>query len=299
VTPRPTRETVAGARDLELRRLARETQRTTAELLQLYALEGFLARLARSKHRERFVLKGGVLLAVFDVRRPTRDVDLLGLRIPSDIDAVRALVVSVAEESEDDGLAFDADAATVETIREDDAYAGVRVTLQATLATARLSFHVDVNVGDPVWPGVEEVRLPRLLPADPLELRGYPLVMVLAEKLVTAVQRGTANTRWRDFADVLLLARLHPVVGSDLRRALIEVATYRQAPLVPLRDLQEEFTGIGQARWAAWRRRQGLEDRVPEDFGEVLDVVVGLVDPVLLDVALAATWDPARLSWRG
>jgi hypothetical protein len=44
--------------------------------------------------------------------------------------------------------------------------------------------------------------LPRLRGGEPIELRGYPIHMVHAEKIVTAIQRGTANTRWRDFGDV-------------------------------------------------------------------------------------------------
>ena len=76
MTPRPTRTTSAGRAYLALRRLASEQGRTTAELLQMYALEAFLARTPASPHAHRFTLKGGLLLAAFDVRRPTRDVDL-------------------------------------------------------------------------------------------------------------------------------------------------------------------------------------------------------------------------------
>lgn len=58
---------------------------------------------------------------------------------------------------------------------------------------------MDINVGDPIWPEPQEVRLPRLLEGE-LVIRGYPLEMVLAEKIVTALARGTANTRWRDLS---------------------------------------------------------------------------------------------------
>jgi hypothetical protein len=65
----------------------------------------------------------------------------------------------------------------------------VRVRLVATLATAREPFHVDVNVGDPIWPGPVEVSLPRLLEADPIHLRGYPMEMVLADKGSVFIRR--------------------------------------------------------------------------------------------------------------
>jgi hypothetical protein len=76
VTNRPTKETVAGQRYLDLQREARRTGRPTDELIQLYALECFLDRLAHSAFASKFVLKGGVLLAALDARRPTRDIDL-------------------------------------------------------------------------------------------------------------------------------------------------------------------------------------------------------------------------------
>jgi hypothetical protein len=72
VTSRPTRATAGGRAYLDLRQLAKATGRLTDELLQLYALEGLLDRLSGSVHASRFVLKGGVLLAAFDARRPTR-----------------------------------------------------------------------------------------------------------------------------------------------------------------------------------------------------------------------------------
>lgn len=230
MTERPNHNTVAGKRYLALRALARSAGRPTAELLQLYVLEGFLARLERSGQRERLVLKGGALLSAFDLRRPTRDIDFLALSTPNDAAAVRSLVVGIANEALNDGLSFNLEDVSTETIREGDAYTGVRTSIRATLATARLHFHVDVNVGDPIWPGSQRVFVPRLLSGEAIELEGYPLAMVLAEKVVTAIQRGEANTRWRDFADVLLIAAKHPVAGADFHSALTRVASFCRTP---------------------------------------------------------------------
>jgi hypothetical protein len=90
---------------------------------------------------------------------------------------------------------------SLEVIREEDEYSGIRVTLDGRLSRAAIRLHVDVNVGDPIWPEPQYVSLPRLLDGV-LQVRGYPLEMVLAEKVATAIARGTANTRWRDFVDL-------------------------------------------------------------------------------------------------
>ena len=258
---RPTKSTVGGNAYLALQSKARREHRPTDELIQLYVLEGFLDWLASSRHASNLVLKGGVLLAAYDLRRPTRDVDLQGRRLENDSEAVLQIVKEVAVIDSPDGLIFRLDAPRAEIIRDgaDDEYSGVRVALRCSLATADVVFHVDINVGDPIWPSPEQVTLPRLLGGS-LVLSGYPLPMVLAEKIVTAVQRGTASTRWRDFADIVLLSARHSIVGENLRRAIAEVARFRHAELTPLSERLQGFASMAQSRWGVWRRKQKLED---------------------------------------
>jgi len=85
----PTRDTTAGRAYLDLRRKARQDRRPVDELMQLYVLEAFLARMAASGSAAQFVLKGGVLLTVFGQRRPTRDIDLQAPSIANDPGTVR------------------------------------------------------------------------------------------------------------------------------------------------------------------------------------------------------------------
>jgi hypothetical protein len=285
--------TPSGDAYLDLQNQARRTRRQTQELLQLYGLEGFLARLAASAMRERLVLKGGMLLAAFGSRRPTRDVDLAGRDIANDIAIVLELVRSVLsiEPVVEDGIEFSADTATAEVIREEGDYAGVRVHAETRIASAKLPFHVDVNVGDPIWPEPITVALPRLRGGEPIELRGYPIHMVHAEKIVTAIQRGTANTRWRDFGDIWSLSRRHPIDLDDLRHAIGEVARYRNARLLPLAEVLDRFGPLAQGRWAQWRRRSN-SDHLPEQFEPILQAVIAFADPVLTGEANGPTWAP-------
>lgn len=284
---------------LDLKSRAQREKRTTQELLQLYVLEAFLSRLAASEHRDRFVLKGGVLLAAFDSRRPTRDVDLAGLDLANDAATVLELVRSIVESSPalDDGVAFMPDAAKAEVIREEDAYSGVRVSMGARLASASLPFHVDVNVGDPIWPAPITVEVPRLRGGEPIVLAGYPIHMVYAEKIVTAIQRGVANTRWRDFGDIWTLSRRHSVSASDLREAIDAVAGHRGAHVSPLAEVLDGYADLGQARWIAWRRRSN-SDHLPQSFADVLDGVFAFADPVVGSGETTGSWDPQKRQWR-
>ena len=117
----------------------------------------------------------------------------------------------------DDGLAIDTDAVRTEIIRDESDYGGVRVSLGGRLSVARIAFHVDVNVGDPVQPPPQRIVLPRILGGQ-LAINGYPLAMVYAEKIVTMLERETANTRWRDYADVHALCRRHVMAGTKLQK---------------------------------------------------------------------------------
>lgn len=127
---------------------------------------------------------------------------------------------------------------------------------------------------------------------------GYPLPMVIAEKTVTAIQRGEANTRWRDFADVLTISRHHEFDATELHAALKSVAEHRATPLQPLLPALAAMGELGQARWAAWRRRQAHTSTMPERFDHVLEDVSLFVDPVLSHPApAAARWSPVTQEW--
>ncbi len=117
---RAIKDTLAGVRYLDLQREARRTGRLTDELIQLYALECLLDRLTRSKYVGDFILKGGVLLAALDARRPTRDIDLAARALENSAAQALAVVREIAEISLDDGLVFHSDRATAEIIREED-----------------------------------------------------------------------------------------------------------------------------------------------------------------------------------
>lgn len=292
----PTRKTTEGALYLDLRRMAKADGRATDELLTLYALEGFLDRLSTSRRAEDLVLKGGVLLAAYASRRPTRDIDLQATHLDNDADTVLALVRDIAATHKADGLLYDTGTATAEVIRDEGDYTGIRVNLIGHLSRARIPFHIDVNVGDPIWPAPGQVEVPRLL-GGCITVRGYPLSMVFAEKIVTAVQRGTVNTRWRDYADIVLLSAAHDVDGGELSASIGVVAAHRKVALTPLDEALAGYVEVAQGKWQAWVRKQRLTDRLPEDFAVVLQDALVFAGPAVGSAATAQTWDHTLGAW--
>lgn len=285
-----------GEQYLALQSLARDTGRGFEQLAVLYALEGFLRRLAASDDRDRFVLKGGVLLAAFDARRPTRDADLLALELANEREVVEATVATIAGLPLPDGLVLQSGTIASQVIRDEDEYSGIRVKLTYALATMSIRIGVDVNVGDPVYPAPQYVSMPGLL-GDGVRLRGYPLPAVIAEKAVTGMQRGIANTRWRDWADIWTLSQRHAFDAGELAAAITEVARHREVGVRPISELLNDYPGIAQARWAAWRRRPDVPQDLPQEFGNVLEAAARFIDLPIEGSSIGYHWNPVASSW--
>ncbi len=277
-----------------LQRRARDEGRGTQEFFEFYLLERFLYRLSVSWYRDRFVLKGGLLLTVLGVRRPTRDADVLARGVASGEESLLAVVREVASIAVDDGMTFDATRARAMTIREHAAYPGTRILVPATLGTARLQLRLDVNFGDPA--GAQEIEYPTLLSDEPIDLLGYPVEAVIAEKVETMISRGDANTRERDYADVLALSKLHLIEARRLRHALEQTAAYRGTELMPLVQVLDTLPNTRQRDWRAFLDRSGLP-AMPASFEEAVAEVAHFVDPVLRNDPGLVRWDPSVKEW--
>ncbi|MDH6277786.1 hypothetical protein M2118_000749 [Aurantimicrobium minutum] len=294
--PTPSRNTPAGRAYNNLRNLAKRQNRDPAEYITLYALEGFLARLSASESAGDFVLKGGVLMAAFTDRRPTRDIDFAARGFNNDITEVEKRVRNILSVPRDDGLEFDLDSVSGEQIRDEADYNGVRVKMTALLATAQVALHIDANFGDPIWPEPTEAVLPLLLGGS-LRLLGYPDHMVLAEKIVTALERGEQNTRWRDFTDIAAIAHSRTVKGAELQEAISVVAHHRKVELEPLGPLLTEMPTLAQRKWEIWRKKQRLEQSTPVSFANLLGTCLDFVEPVLARSVGQRQWSPNSLTW--
>lgn len=267
-------------------------------LLVRYALERFLYRLGRSRHRANFVLKGAMLFQLWGGGpfRATRDLDLLGFGADA-TDAVSAVMREVcAVEVEDDGVVLDPDTVRAEEIRTVDEYGGVRVTFNAKLGSAVVPVQVDVGFGDALTPAPSDVRYPTLLDLPAPEVRAYSRETVIAEKLEAIVKLELLNTRFKDYFDLCFIAERFEVEGDLLARAVRNTFERRARPLpreLPA-GLSDDFAAAaGKAtQWAAFCKRS----RVPpphRPLAEVVSAVRGFLWP-----ALRAAADPALSSGR-
>src|SRR5579871_1194369 len=135
--------------------------RTRGDDVQLFllrfAIERLIYRLAQSKYRDDFILKGAMLFSLWAKvpYRGTGDLDLLGKGDPAPERIISIFRELCSLSVPDDGLAYDPESVTAEQTRPEDEYQGVRVELNATLAGARLRIQIDIGFGDVVMVGLE------------------------------------------------------------------------------------------------------------------------------------------------
>ena len=234
---------------------SREAQRPFGEVLQHFALERFLYRLSQSPYRDRFVLKGALLLRVWQdtEARFTRDIDLLGLTA-NDLEGVAAIMRDICrQEVTADGLEFDPATVQASRITEAALYEGVRVVVRGHLGSARLRVQVDIGFGDPIVPAPQELSYPTLLDLPPAVLLVYTRESVIAEKLAAMLRLGRDNSRMKDYYDIWLLSKHWDFDGATLTEAIRQACATRSIGILgdPV-GLSTEFVLI-EGKAAQWQ----------------------------------------------
>ncbi len=282
---RPIRDLAASIRQ-RLNNLAKEQRRPAAELLQYFAMERFLYRLAQSPHRDRFVLKGAMMLRAWraPMVRPTMDIDLLGRgrnHVADLVDVVRSLCRQQVAAL--DGVVFDPASVVGEQITVESDYVGVRLRFVGMLGTARMRMQIDVGFGDAVVGAEQDVELPTLLDFPPPRLVGYSRETAIVEKLNAMFQHGRLNSRMKDYFDIGLLARSFDFDGVRLADAIRATFERRGTALaVAPVGLSEEFAAQTDKRtqWAAFLRKIQVTD-VPADLSTQVATLRSFLAPVL------------------
>lgn len=244
--------------------LAKARNEEFQNFLMRYALERWLYRLSLTEHRERFVLKGAMLFAVWsdEPHRPTQDLDLLGLGSASISELEIVFREICAAPAGEDGLLFQAESVRGRTIREENIYDGVRLNLKAMLGKARIPLQIDVGFGDAITPPPELILYPVTLDLPAPRLHAYRRETVIAEKFNAMVELEMRNTRLKDFYDLWALAGAYEFDGETLSEAIRATFTRRRTllPTEPPIALTAEFAiaPVKQNQWRAFVRRGKL-----------------------------------------
>ena len=290
-------------------RLLNEAKRTGDDyqtLLTSYCMERFLYRLGVSELRDRFVLKGALLLRIWSEHpyRATLDLDLCRRGDGSSdaiLDDLRAILATPAPP---DAVDFDGDRIRIQAIRAQDEYAGTRATVPARCGRARLVLRIDMGIGDRIWPMPRRCSYPTLLDFPAPEVLAYPREAVVAEKLEAMVVLGERNSRIKDSFDLHYLASRFGFDRRTLAEAVRRTFARRrtpvpaQQPIALTREYWDNPARPTQMRAFARRARIAIPEGFADECARLLDA---FLSPVLDDLRRGqltdAHWPPGG-PWR-
>ncbi len=207
---------------------AKELRISSQLMMQNYLMECFLSRLSKTEYSDRFILKGGILIAsiVGLSNRSTMDIDTTIKNTALNENEILKILNYVCSEENDDNFVFSVD--RVEPIKKDDEYQGLRAFLFADFEQIRGTFSIDITAGDSIYPQAEKHSFEKIFDGENFELFSYPIETVLAEKIETILARNITTTRPRDFYDVYILSskNFNP---ENLKIALLKTCEHRKS----------------------------------------------------------------------
>lgn len=212
----------------KIRNIAKQKNIPAQVILQNYMFERLLVRLSVSEYKEKFVLKGGMLVAAIVGldNRATMDMDTTLKNLPLTPEAIRSALEDICTIKFDDGVAFEI--GTISPIREDDIYGGYRVMLNAKFDTLLTPLSIDVSTGDAITPHAVQYNFSEIFDDEKsYELWAYNIETVMAEKVETILRRGVFNTRPRDFYDAYILTTTQKFDKTVFADALKATAKHR------------------------------------------------------------------------
>jgi predicted nucleotidyltransferase component of viral defense system len=278
---------------------ARETGRPFNEILQYFAMERFLYRLSKSPYSANLVLKGALMLTVWEApfSRPTMDIDFLG-HIDNNIKSITAIVADICSQKvEPDGIIFDLTSIKGEHITEDADYEGVRVRFHGSLGTAKFTMQLDIGFGDVVIPAPASLEYPTILDLPVPKLLGYSRESSIAEKFEAMVKLGVVSSRMKDFFDIWLLSQQFDFEGKRLAAAIDKTFSTRGTIIQSEpNSLTNSFAEdpIKVTQWRGFIRKIRLTN-VPQDFREVIEAISIFLRPI---AERLATKKPFEATWR-
>ena len=264
----------------QIRNLAKKKNVKAQVLLQNFMFERFLERLSLSEHKDKFILKGGMLIAAIvgiDARSTMYlDATLRGLPLTEENIYNTMNAICSFPIQDDVTLA----AGTIVPIRPNDIYCGYRVKITAVYDTIETPFTVDISSGDVITPQPMMYTFRGILDEEKsIELWAYNIETVLAEKLESTLSRSILNTRGRDFYDIFILGTTQPYNAALLNEALVATAAHRGtteqiADVSSVLKLIEESTDL-RRMWDKYRKEFDYAESITyEQVVEALKDVV-------------------------
>lgn len=260
-----------------IRNLSKEKAADAQILMRNYMMERFLERVSMSVYKDKFILKGGMLVAAMvglDARS-TMDMDATIKDAPVNIDKTTNIMKDIISIYIDDGVKFQIN--RVSEIMDVAEYPGVRVSMVALFDGITTPLKIDISTGDAVIPKEIRYSFRMMFEERSINIWAYNLETIMAEKLETIIVRTITNTRIRDFYDIFILMKLYggDLNFVDLHKALIATAVKRNSEKL-LSDAESVFNevennSVMQKLWKDYCKKFNYAEGI--EWSEVMDSV--------------------------
>lgn len=249
-------------------------------VLQNYMFECFLARLSVSEYNEKFVVKGGMLIAAIvglDTRS-TMDLDTTLRNLPLTEEKITEAVEAICKIDMKDDVVFTVK--FIDPIRKDDIYGGYCVRLDAVYDTIVTPLSIDVSTGDVITPDAVKYEFSGIFDEDiRISLWGYNIETVIAEKVETILRRGVFTTRPRDYYDVYILGTTQEYDKEIYKEALKATSEHRGST-EQISDVEGILKQISESDdlkeiWRKYQKKFAYASDI--SYENVLEVLRGIV----------------------
>lgn len=269
----------------KLRNISKEKNVDFNTLLRLYMYDRFIERLAKSKYKDNFILKGGFYLStLFGVEnRTTMDIDTAFRNANFNEKTIVKMIKEIISIKIDDNAELSYLGITL--IRDEDEYGGFRVDIQVELENVKEKFHVDIATGDPITPKEIRYKYIPLLENKYIDLYAYNIEKVLAEKIETILSTVELNGRIRDFYDVYLIYTKDwaNVNKEHFNEALLKTFVKRDYygnPFEAIKLIRD--SELIRIRWKNYQKKYDYAKNI--DFDDILDSVVIMIEEIKQEV---------------
>lgn len=191
-----------------VKEMAQKSRVPAQAVLQNFMMERILERIAVSKYRDMFILKGGMLIAsmIGIGSRTTMDMDATLRGFPLSDEGIRTTFEDICSIQLDDEI--DLTLNSITGIRDEDEYGGYRLAITAQYEGINTPIKIDLTTGDVITPKAIRYKFPSSFEKKSIDVWAYNIETILAEKVETILRRGILNTRPRDFYDVYILTKI-------------------------------------------------------------------------------------------
>lgn len=186
----------------KVRNISQGDNKVAQAMIRIFFMERFLERVSLSKYKDKFVLKGGMLVSsLIGINlRSTMDIDTTVKALPLTKENLERIIMEICEIPLEDNISFRI--VDMETIMDEFDYPGIRIHMEALLEKLKQPIKIDVSTDDAITPGAIEYKYSLMFEKREICLNTYNIETLLAEKSQTIINRGLANTRMRDFYDL-------------------------------------------------------------------------------------------------